>query len=158
MISASIFELIQSVLLIVVAIITIIISIGILRLDSDMDNVVYARIHILGVIDIASVIAFICLGDRLLGDLYFILAPFTAHAMAHGYFHGEDLKNNPYASDSEEFDMRLMNLFIRHGTGTKASYELCPVWRVQTAGKGDIDFCLAVYDAVSGKRLFEGLL
>lgn len=70
----------------------------------------------------------------------------------------EDLKNNPYASDSEEFEMRLMNLCIRHGTGTKASYELCPVWRVQTAGKGDIDFCLAVYDAVSGKRLFEGLL
>ena len=69
-----------------------------------------------------------------------------------------DLKNNPYASDSEEFEMRLMNLCIRHGTGTKASYELCPVWRVQTAGKGDIDFCLAVYDAVSGKRLFEGLL
>ncbi len=46
----------------------------------------------------------------------------------------EDLKNNPYASDSEEFEMRLMNLCIRHGTGTKASYELCPVWRVQTAG------------------------
>lgn len=70
----------------------------------------------------------------------------------------EDLKNNTYASDSEEFEMRLMNLCIRHGTGAKASYELCPVWRVQTAGKGDIDFCLAVYDAVSGKRLFEGLL
>ena len=35
----------------------------------------------------------------------------------------EDLKNNPYASDSEEFEMRLMNLCIRHGTGTKASYE-----------------------------------
>ena len=70
----------------------------------------------------------------------------------------EDLKNNTYASDSEEFEMRLMNLCIRHGTGANASYELCPVWRVQTAGKGDIDFCLAVYDAVSGKRLFEGLL
>lgn len=70
----------------------------------------------------------------------------------------EDLKNNTYASDSEEFEMRLMNLCIRHGTGAKAGYELCPVWRVQTAGKGDIDFCLAVYDAVSGKRLFEGLL
>ena len=70
----------------------------------------------------------------------------------------EDLKNNTYASDSEEFEMRLMNLCIRHGTGAKARYELCPVWRVQTAGKGDIDFCLAVYDAVSGKRLFEGLL
>ena len=70
----------------------------------------------------------------------------------------EDLKNNTYASDSEEFEMRLMNLCIRHGTGAKASNELCPVWRVQTAGKGDIDFCLAVYDAVSGKRLFEGLL
>ena len=70
----------------------------------------------------------------------------------------EDLKNNTYASDSEEFEMRLMNLCIRHGTGAKASYVLCPVWRVQTAGKGDIDFCLAVSDAVSGKRLFEGLL
>ena len=70
----------------------------------------------------------------------------------------EDLKNNTYASDSEEFEMRLMNLCIRHGTGAKARYELCPVWRVQTAGKGDIDFCLAVYDAVSGKRFFEGLL
>ena len=106
MISASIFELIQSVLLIVVAIITIIISIGILRLDSDMDNVVYASIHILGVIDIASVIAFICLGDPLLGVLYFILAPFTAHAMAHGYFHGEDLKNNQSLTNDSNNDKK----------------------------------------------------
>ena len=34
----------------------------------------------------------------------------------------EDLKHNTYASDSEEFEMRLMNLCIRHGTGAKASY------------------------------------
>ena len=31
----------------------------------------------------------------------------------------EDLKNNTYASDSEEFEMRLLSLCIRHGTGAK---------------------------------------
>lgn len=102
MITPSILNLIQSLLLIIVAIITIIVSIGILRLDKDMDNVVYARIHILGVIDIAAVIAFICLGDPLLGVLYFILAPFAAHAMANGYFQGEDEKNNKNLVEGNE--------------------------------------------------------
>ena len=36
------------------------------------------------------------------------------------------------------------------------SFAPCGAFRRQE--RGDIDFCLAVYDAVSGKRLFEGLL
>lgn len=87
-------ELIQSIILIIVSILTIILSVGILRLNSKLDNVVYARIHILGAIDIMAVVSFIVLDYPLLGVLYFILAPFTAHAIAHGFYYGEDTKNN----------------------------------------------------------------
>jgi energy-converting hydrogenase B subunit C len=123
MFSASLLELIQSILLIIIAIITIIVSIGILRLDKNMNNVVYARIHILGVIDIASVIAFICLGDPILGILYFILAPFTAHAMAHGYFYGEDEENNKALVESDNENKKTEKKDITEEIDSSSFYD-----------------------------------
>lgn len=93
-IASDVIVLIKSILLFISAILIIIASIGVLRLDRNMPNVVYARIHILGVIDIAGVLAFIALGQPLFALIYLILAPFLAHAMSNAYFHTEDEYNN----------------------------------------------------------------
>ncbi len=91
----NIITIIQSILLIVSALIIIIAAIGILRMDNDMPNVVYARIHILGMIDVAGILAFLGLGQPLFALIYLFLAPLLAHALANAFFHGEDDFNNP---------------------------------------------------------------
>ena len=87
-------EYIQSALLIISAILIIISAVGVLSLKKDSKNVVYARIHIFGVFDIACIIAMIALGQFLLAGVYFILAPFIAHAIANAYWKNEDRENN----------------------------------------------------------------
>lgn len=96
------FVWIQSILLFISAILIIIASIGILRLDKNMTNVVYARVHILGVVDIAGVIAFLGLGLPVYALIYLILAPLLAHAMINAYFHTEDDYNNSFIKNNEE--------------------------------------------------------
>ncbi len=85
---------IQSVLLIIAAIFMVISAIGLIRVGKDTKNVVYARIHIAGLFDIACIIALIGLGQFLLAGIYFILAPFIAHAVANAYWKKEDRENN----------------------------------------------------------------
>ena len=87
-------EYIQSVLLIISAILIIISAIGLISLSNNTKNAVYARIHIVGVFDVACIIAMIGLGQYLLAGLYFIIAPFTAHAIANAYWKKEDRENN----------------------------------------------------------------
>jgi energy-converting hydrogenase B subunit C len=90
----AIIDYIQAALLIISAILIVISAIGVLSLDRNMKNVVYARIHIFGVFDIACIIAMIGLGQYLLAGIYFILAPFIAHAIANAYWKKEDRANN----------------------------------------------------------------
>lgn len=92
-------ELIQSAFLIIAAVIIIITAIGILRLDDDMEKVIYVRIHMLSMIDIAAVLAMIGLGQFLLAGIYFVLAPFVAHAMANAYYYGEDSRKYETSDD-----------------------------------------------------------
>ena len=87
-------DLIQSVLLIIATILIFISAIGLITLDKDTNNKVYARLHIVGLFDIACVIALIGIGQYLLAGIYFILAPFTAHAIANAYWKKEDRENN----------------------------------------------------------------
>lgn len=87
-------EYIQSILLIIAAILIIISAIGVVSLNRNMKNVVYARIHIIGVFDIACILAMIGIGQYLLAGIYFILAPFTAHTLAYAFFKSEDSLNN----------------------------------------------------------------
>ena len=87
-------EYIRSALLIISGILIIISAIGLLRVDKNSKNVVYARIHIAGLFDIACIIAMIGLGQYLLAGVYFILAPFIAHAVANAYWKKEDVGNN----------------------------------------------------------------
>ncbi|MBQ2962444.1 cation:proton antiporter [Methanobrevibacter sp.] len=88
-------NLIQSVLLVISALLILVAVVGVLRIDRNLDNVVYARIHILGIVDVAGIIAFIALGQPLFALIYLFLAPLLAHALANAYFHSEDDLNNP---------------------------------------------------------------
>ncbi|XRO75292.1 cation:proton antiporter [Methanocaldococcus sp. 28A] len=57
-----------------------------LWIEKDRENIIYARIHILGVIDCACFLIFIALGEPLLAFVYLILAPFLAHAIANAAY------------------------------------------------------------------------
>lgn len=93
---------INAVLLIISAVLIIISAIGLVSLSKDTKNAVYARIHIVGIFDIACIIAMIGLGQYLLAGIYFIIAPFTAHAIANAYWKKEDRENNPDLVTVEE--------------------------------------------------------
>ena len=99
-IDSGLISLIQSILLIISALLIIIAAVGVLKIDRNLDNVVYARIHILGMVDVAGIIAFIALGQPLFALIYLFLAPLLAHALANAYFHSEDTFNNPVLNPS----------------------------------------------------------
>ena len=84
--------LIQSAILIIVAFLVLLAAYGILRYGDDIENIIYARIHILGLTDTALIIALLALNEPLLAVAYFILAPFAAHAIANGFYYGEEEK------------------------------------------------------------------
>lgn len=87
-------EYIQSILLVIAAFLIIVSAIGLISLSKNTKNAVYGRIHIVGLFDIACIIAMIGLGQYLLAGIYFILAPFSAHAIANAYWKKEDRENN----------------------------------------------------------------
>ena len=87
-------EYVQSILLLISAFLIIISAVGILSLGKNTKNKIYARIHIVGVFDIACVLVMLAIGQYLLAGIYFILAPFTAHAIANAYWKREDIENN----------------------------------------------------------------
>ena len=106
-------EYIQSALLLIAAFLVIVSAVGFISLSKDMKNVVYGRIHIIGIFDIACVIAMIGLGQYLLAGIYFILAPFTAHAIANAFYKSEDVENNAELNIVEE-DVENPNPFVVH--------------------------------------------
>ena len=87
-------EYVQSILLIISAILIIISAIGIISISDSTKNKLYARIHIVGLFDVACILVMIAVGQYLLAVIYFILAPFTAHAIANAYWKNEDEENN----------------------------------------------------------------
>ena len=97
-------EYIQSILLLIAAFMIIVSAVGLVTLSSDRKNAVYGRIHIVGIFDIACIIEMIGLGQYLLAGIYFILAPFTAHAIANAFYKSEDVENNAELNVIEEDD------------------------------------------------------
>ncbi|HIP16347.1 MAG TPA: cation:proton antiporter [Methanothermococcus okinawensis] len=53
----------------------------------DGKNMVYARIHISSVIDLACILIMLVLNHPLLAFLYLILSPFVAHAIANADYY-----------------------------------------------------------------------
>ena len=97
-------EYIQSIILIISAIFIIIAAIGLVTLKRNKKNVNYARIHIVGIFDMAVILAMIGLGEFLLAGIYFILVPFTSHAIGYAFFKSEDSLNNPDVKEKVSTD------------------------------------------------------
>jgi energy-converting hydrogenase B subunit C len=85
-----IITIIKSILLIASGCFVLLAALGILRFKDNIPRVVYARVHILGVADSACILALLILGEPLLAGAYFILTPFASHAIANGFYYGED--------------------------------------------------------------------
>lgn len=83
-------SLIKSILLLISAVMVILAAVGILRYRDDLERVMYARIHILGIADMACILALLVLGEFLLAAAYFILTPFNSHAIANAFYYGEE--------------------------------------------------------------------
>ena len=81
---------ITAIVLIILGLFILIASYGILKTKDDVENIIFGRIQILGIADIVCIIALLFLGQPILAILYFILAPFAAHAIANGHFYGEN--------------------------------------------------------------------
>ncbi len=79
-------EIIKNILIVVVSIGIIISSVR-LYLERDRKNMVYARLHIAGVIDIGCIIILLVLNQYLLALLYLVLCPFAAHAIANANYY-----------------------------------------------------------------------
>ncbi|MBD3387800.1 MAG: cation:proton antiporter [Candidatus Altiarchaeales archaeon] len=61
-------------------------SIGILQ-SPERKNMVYARIHMAGVIDVVCMFLTVILGYPLIGLIYFVVVPLTGHAIANAHYH-----------------------------------------------------------------------
>ncbi len=76
-------------------IVLVVVSIGILLasirlwIQKDSKNMVYARLHIAGVVDIACIIILLVLNQPLLALIYLVLCPFAAHAIANADYYDE---------------------------------------------------------------------
>lgn len=106
-------EYIQSILLIISAIFIIIAAVGLVTLKRNRKNVNYARIHIVGIFDMAVILAMIGIGQFLLAGIYFILVPFTSHAIGYTFFKSEDSLNNPDVKEKvDKEDEAIENPFI----------------------------------------------
>ena len=81
---------IVGIILIICGIIALIAAKGLLvETDDDLKYTVFARLEILGILDVLSVLILVLIGQAALGIVYFILAPFATHAIAKGHFRGE---------------------------------------------------------------------
>ena len=95
-------EYIQSALLLISAFFIIIAAVGLVSIPKNTKNIVYGRIHIVGLFDIACILTMLAIGQYLLAGIYFILAPFTAHAIANAYWKKDNLKLNNVVEEVDD--------------------------------------------------------
>ena len=87
---ADIITLIKSAIIIIAAVLIVLTAFGIIRYKDDVERILYARIHMLGVADMACIVALLALNEPLLAVTYFFLTPFASHAIANAYYYGEE--------------------------------------------------------------------
>jgi len=83
-------SLLQAVIFIIVSIFLLISSFGQMRYEK-MPHILYARLHILGVIDFACILALVAFGKlpiALVALLYFIITPVAVHSIAKAHYEG----------------------------------------------------------------------
>ena len=90
MAGVDIIGLILGIIFIICGVLVLVTAKGLLSNTNDgVENIIFARLEILGIVDMISVLVLVLLGQAALGLVYFILAPFVTNAVANGHFHGE---------------------------------------------------------------------
>lgn len=83
------FIMLKTIVLFISSILVLITAIGLLRFDKGIENIIYARIHMLGLVDMACILALLVFSP-LVAITYFVLAPFAMHAIANAHYGGEE--------------------------------------------------------------------
>lgn len=76
--------------MIIAAVLIVLTAFGLIRYKDNMERILYGRVHMLGVTDVACVIALLALNEPLLAVTYLFLTPFASHAIANAYYYGEE--------------------------------------------------------------------
>ncbi|HOP08877.1 MAG TPA: monovalent cation/H(+) antiporter subunit G [Candidatus Methanofastidiosa archaeon] len=82
--------IVQPIVFIISGLLILVASYGLLRFEK-MPNILYARLHIMGVIDFACIISLVAIGHlnvALVAVLYFILTPVAVHSIAKSQYEG----------------------------------------------------------------------
>ena len=85
-----IITLIKSAVMIIAAVLIVLTAFGLLRYGENIEKILYARVHMLGVADMACIVALLALSQPYLAVAYFFLTPFASHAIANAYYYGEE--------------------------------------------------------------------
>lgn len=80
-------EAIQAIVMIVGSILIIFACLGLWRFKDTLNNVLYARIHIIGIIDVTCIGILLVLGYPLVALTYFLLMPVAGHTIANARYH-----------------------------------------------------------------------
>ncbi|MBN1786329.1 MAG: monovalent cation/H(+) antiporter subunit G [Candidatus Methanofastidiosa archaeon] len=83
-------NIVQAVIFIIAGALVLIASFGLLRFEK-MPNILYARLHIIGVLDSACILTLFAYGKvnlALIAILYFILTPVAIHSIAKSHYEG----------------------------------------------------------------------
>ena len=80
--------------LIIAGTLILIASFGLLRFG-DRKNIVYARLHLAGIVDVACIFLAVIIGYPLIGLTYLMLTPLAAHAIANAHYHTKKEGPNP---------------------------------------------------------------
>ncbi len=75
-------ELLQGLVLIVASVLIFFACIGLWRFKDNVNNILYGRIHIVGVVDVTCMAILLVLGYPLVALTYFILMPVAGHTIA----------------------------------------------------------------------------
>ena len=80
-------EAFQAIVMIVGSILILFACLGLWRFRDNLSNVLYARIHIIGIVDVTCIGILLVLGYPLVALTYFLLMPVAGHTIANARFH-----------------------------------------------------------------------
>jgi energy-converting hydrogenase B subunit C len=79
-------EILSDALLTAAGISILVACLGLLRFG-ERRNIVYARLHLAGIVDVACIFLTVMIGYPLIGLTYLMLTPLAAHAVANAHFY-----------------------------------------------------------------------
>ncbi len=80
-------ELLQGIVLIAASILIVFACVGLWRFKDGVKNVLYGRIHIIGVVDVTCISVLLVLGYPLVALTYFLLMPVAGHTIANARYY-----------------------------------------------------------------------